>query len=889
MITSRPSSSSTNYSKHLPQSSQLADDFSETESVLQKHYIRVQQTLMSAIDRKVGSFETKTAEQESLLKKVNSDKEMLGAELYDTKIQVGRLNDALSKINTKLAKAEDSKKLVAVELSSVEREVVGIKDDKKALQLTIGDYSGRLQEALIKIQQLTDINNAYTSDIKIQKHIHNKLKRDLEVSENKRKEADAQLDVERRKIEKLIQDKKEVEQLVVSQKHETFRAQAALDKMNHELNSLNESNCMLKKKWDDALGAMGKRDETLQTVQDAQSKLRSQLSDTESKLRSSKLEKEDVEKRLFSKEIETQNLSSQILALKNQISQMENRTKDSRSGAQEVQAAETMYRQEIKKITKETQNAQEELHRKTVVISDLKSKIHLMKEEFDAKMKHDFIVQIAKKEESLKESTESQIQVAVRMHERDNTNIRHENAQLKLQIRELEEKLVNAVDSKSKIQYRYDEVHSHYVKLYEEAKHLIYALERKEHDINYLKSKVMENNENDKTRSLQMSILRLQKEVSAAKIANDRLQTMWLESQKENLKTKEVIQTLTAESTFLKTQLGITDVIKSKTLQQTGEAKKEGIESKFEAAKLYSELKKLQPIIDELREKNAVLERQLIESRLQVEEVQLNDTTTTHMLKAEIRRLNQDRASVMKSRLTDEKSSSVLERKYLMTKEMLEKMKAERHELQKSCFEMKCRAEDMEKRYKELKSQYKHFADVARRHSQAGSSHSQKAAWASLSSTPGGTLSRNGEPVPSPFVKGEDVSMNEPESDQIPDFEAWRLRLGSLTTERDFLKSENDALKRRLESTENKNNSLERYKSDTSSRLKSSDVMTKNAQQQLESIQIRCKRAEKLAAYIEKQFKDAKPNTKIDYQLVSNVEISTQLLAALMVKDMEDE
>lgn len=66
---------------------------------------------------------------------------------------------------------------------------------------------------------------------------------------------------------------------------------------------MNESNHVLKKKWDDALGAMGKRDETLQTVQDAQTKLRSQLSDNESKLRSSKLEKEDVEKRLFIKEI----------------------------------------------------------------------------------------------------------------------------------------------------------------------------------------------------------------------------------------------------------------------------------------------------------------------------------------------------------------------------------------------------------------------------------------------------------------------------------------------------------------------------------------------------------------------------------------------------------
>lgn len=95
-----------------------------------------------------------------------------------------------------------------MELSSIEREVVGAKDNNKALQSTINDYAARLQEALIKVQHLTDINNAYSSDIKIQKHIHNKLKRDLEVSENKRKEADAQLDVERRKIEKVKKRKK---------------------------------------------------------------------------------------------------------------------------------------------------------------------------------------------------------------------------------------------------------------------------------------------------------------------------------------------------------------------------------------------------------------------------------------------------------------------------------------------------------------------------------------------------------------------------------------------------------------------------------------------------------------------------------------------------------
>jgi hypothetical protein len=43
-------------------------------------------------------------------------------------------------------------------------------------------------------------------------------------------------------------------------------------------------------------------------------------------------------------------------------------------------------------------------------------------------------------------------------------------------------------------------------------------------------------------------------------------------------------------------------------------------------------------------------------------------------------------------------------------------------------------------------------------------------------------------------------------------------------------------------------------------------------------------RAEQLAAHLERQFKEAKPNTKIDYFLLSDAEPSTQLLAALMAK-----
>ena len=61
-----------------------------------------------------------------------------------------------------------------------------------------------------------------------------------------------------------------------------------------------------------------------------------------------------------------------------------------------------------------------------------------------------------------------------------------------------------------------------------------------------------------------------------------------------------------------------------------------------------------------------------------------------------------------------------------------------------------------------------------------------------------------------------------------------------------------------------------------------------NNQQNLEkltTLDLRYYRAKKVAAHIEKQMKEIKPNVKIDYQLIGDPEPSTQLLAAILAKD----
>lgn len=169
------------------------------------------------------------------------------------------------------------------------------------------------------------------------------------------------------------------------------------------------------------------------------------------------------------------------------------------------------------------------------------------------------------------------------------------------------------------------------------------------------------------------------------------------------------------------------------------------------------------------------------------------------MLKSEIRRLYQDRQNVVKERVFDDKSTSVLERKYILVKEALEKLRSERHDIQKNNFDLKCRAEDMEKRYFDLKNQYQHFAEVSKRKATDFSEKplvkASKPSWGSL----GSTNARNSANPSGSRAENENLVVNSDSLSEIPDFEAWRLKLDSLKTERDFLKNENELAKNKIE------------------------------------------------------------------------------------------
>jgi hypothetical protein len=75
---------------------------------------------------------------------------------------------------------------------------------------------------------------------------------------------------------------------------------------------------------------------------------------------------------------------------------------------------------------------------------------------------------------------------------------------------------------------------------------------------------------------------------------------------------------------------------------------------------------------------------------------------------------------------------------------------------------------------------------------------------------------------------------------------------------------------------------------DTRSRLEQKESEFDKQALQLKMALVRCQRAQKMAASLEKQLRNAAPDTKVDYSYVHEVEPSTQLLAALFPRVNED-
>ncbi|KAH9248728.1 hypothetical protein BASA81_013618 [Batrachochytrium salamandrivorans] len=878
----------------------------EQDEVLQGHYVRVQKTLMDSVDRRALEIESELRENQIVLKRAMEDKISVGEALYKVNSEVTKLNSTLASTRNALNNTHNEYKIVSKLHSASGAEVQDLLRTNQALQQGLENTRHQLDEACTKINHLQQINTGYTSNTKIQRRIQNKLKKELEISEMKRKQVGDAVEADKKLLEMGAQKRQELLGLVDLQKSEVIVAQNAIDTMHKEINELKSKNEATEKQWSEAISAMSNRDKVFHAMEESKAVLSTEKLEAQNVCRVLRLERDEAIKNLSEKEIECQDVSKKLQDLRLLHKYTLKQYDTTHSDLKHAENAEAIYKVEFNQLKKSDELKSMEIDKKNAEMSGLKSRLSRLKSDFEQQMKiHVPVEKAIHREVLIKQQATNEIKCIEREEESKNIDLRRQNALLKMKINDLSEKNVCIAQERDLVKEKYSEISTHYSKLYEEANHLMYTLERREYDLNLIRAK-MNQKEVDRTGTSNIIIGRLEKNLADAIKERDRLQKLWLESHKDSLKEKANVTHLEQEKLFIQTKLGINDAVKVKMNLELDNSKNETFEQKMESAKLYNELRRLKPMLDDLQKKNKTLEQQLSEAHLEIEKAHVNKTTSTHMLRTEIRRLYQDKKDLRKSRTENIQISMNVERNTEVLKEMVEKLKSERYELQRTNYVLKRKAEEMERKYFDAKLQARKITE-RQQLSQSKTSNAAQQQHQKLSqSIPllmGGSLNSlvsasnpsllglNSAPAEIPEQStGKDRLNNETldsfslnrEVKHLPDFEAWRLKIDSLVKEKVYHINENKKLKDEILMYMECISKGEQLLRDE--RLKHS--MVKAQRQELDdsvrNLNRRCQRAEKIAAHMEQQIKDAKPNLKIDYQMLGEPEPSTQLLAALM-------
>jgi len=370
--------------------------------------------------------------------------------------------------------------------------------------------------------------------------------------------------------------------------------------------------------------------------------------------------------------------------------------------------------------------------------------------------------------------------------------------------------------------------------LQEEVKHLAFSLAHRERDMNLLIAKTSEIKIEDQFAPLENTIVNLKKELDIQKLENSRLQEMWLRNQKEVLAKSDLFERLKRENDDMKTRINITDTVKQKLLQTAEDLEKDRVDQDLEHSKLYAELGVLRPLLKETQRKNADLEFQLADALLAREEVELSDKAEIDTLKYQVRLVDGQKAEGSSQIHEMTKKLSTLERKVAVSKEMFEKVKLERSDLQRANFELNIRYGALNTKFEQLQRQFKDLSEKAEKSLKTQSQISRRPA-------------------------------NEPDEYEILDLAGLRMRVGTLTNEKIHLSKDLELAKSRVimlskQLTMAENNL--QANSDQNSILVSS---TASLSGEMNKIKARLARAEGIAAGLEAQLKSVAPGVRIDY------------------------
>ncbi|KAJ1516088.1 hypothetical protein HMI55_003002 [Coelomomyces lativittatus] len=596
------------------------------------------------------------------------------------------------------------------------------------------------------------------------------------------------------------------------------------------------------------MNAMNKRDTVLKSVVESRDKTKEALHETQLIQKSTQL---DYSQLLEKYQRSQQELESQKKLL-NQYHSQVNNLQSQLATAEENAKKSYEQKEELKQLlTKEEQislNHKEKFAQTSILLDEARKKLktkETINEQcvnaiVDCKLESKISEVVSKNKEQLKTFQDQ-------LH--SNAQLSNQLASLNLKYNELQEIHAGREKEFELLVSKHQETLQQLEKLISENQSLTYSLDKKEIELSTFKYR----HQPKDTTELELSISSLEQNLKSAKKEKDDMVHNWLKLQQANTTLKKEVQRLTLENDFLQTQRTVHYTSQGMVNNEIKEMKKDSFEVNMQMTKLHVELERIRPRIKELEERNKMLETQLVNREYTSQDSQNHFGDMMHLLKSEIHRVTNDKLHLQKDQLQNGKSYCVLEQKYILKKELLEKLKKEKIGLLKQNQLFKFKIDMLTKKVKELKQDWKHLNELGVNHYNRQKDTMQKKIEGSFT-----------------------------EDYQVVDLPALKLRIETLTLENKHLLSQVDLAKSQAMTAEKKQLSLEKQIGSLNMQLHTLEKEASSLQSSFQDMAQRADWAEKICAFMESQFKEFAPNRKLDFSYLRNSvsEPSASLLSA---------
>ncbi|KNE71471.1 hypothetical protein AMAG_15697, partial [Allomyces macrogynus ATCC 38327] len=404
-----------------------------------------------------------------------------------------------------------------------------------ALAQDVATARHQVGEASKRIEQLRQINVAFTADLQVQKRIQSKLKKEKELLARQRQEAENELATIQKKYEQIAIQNHQLKEKLTEQQNETRVAQNAIGRMSNEISKATKVKELLERQWEDAMSAMTKRDQTLLDVAKAKDATNEDLIETRNVLQNTTLQNERAQLKLE----ETEQQADQFRKLYD-VTRLELETLRAAHDkkcidAHQAQTAASQYEQELVEERKTLARLREEVDRQRVQLAQLQANLHDRDRRDQVRANEDFAAQVIQQQAS---RTEREVQGKDRSLAQEingNIELRNENAKLVLEVEALKEQLSSQQREKTLLHSKTGQVTQQAEQLHYENQLLLYRLEKKDMELSSLKLKDAPAD----LRPLEIVVQNLEKELAAIKKDKDQMQVAWLRTQQSNAQLQE--------------------------------------------------------------------------------------------------------------------------------------------------------------------------------------------------------------------------------------------------------------------------------------------------------------------------------------------------------------